>query len=121
MIPTAAPVRHTHAAELGFPVAVARLKIRGGFWRWLVQQCPIPNCVFKSHVHGGGNVGGDPRLYLSHRAHLSGGRGYVLIDGDPAHTLALIAKHRAASSGGVSGSGRSSRMAAGAGGGGLDA
>ena len=83
----------SQANELGFPIAIARLKAGRGFWRWVVAQCPIPGCIFREHVHGGGSLDEDPKKMLGHRNHLDRtNRGYLIVDGYPEDSAKLIAK-----------------------------
>jgi hypothetical protein len=66
------------------PIALVRLERRGvqNFWR--VLTCPLCGATGKrSHWHGAGIPGEDPRRYLSHRsAHCTPMRpgGYLLVE-----------------------------------------
>jgi hypothetical protein len=71
----------------------------GRYWRWIVRRCDL--CGSGPHIHGGGEVTGDPRRRLSYRvAHcaLLGGRTakleYQLVDANPDSTARLIAEAR---------------------------
>jgi hypothetical protein len=84
-----------------FPLAQARLAIAPGgeTFDWLVDCCPICG---RSHCHGGGLVGEDPRRMLGHRARhcrdlkrATGGvvsrcMGYILVDANPTRTLTML-------------------------------
>jgi hypothetical protein len=89
------------SASADYPIAIGRLEAGRGYWRWIVAVCPIPGCIFGSHIHGGGLLSENPVRLLSHRSHLSGGGGYELVDGFPEHTAALIAKHQGLVCGGA--------------------
>ncbi len=67
-----------------YPPAPAILKPSRGCYRWLVPRCPLCG---KQHQHGGGQLTGDPRTLLGHRAAHCGGsqrlgesRGYALVE-----------------------------------------
>ena len=73
------------------PAAPARLEVRGFYWAWVVEVCPVWGCSIGRHVHGGGPLYEDPRDMLGHRAHLGLRGGYVLTDPESKRTAELIA------------------------------
>lgn len=46
-------------------IAYARLKRFRGVYLWEVPHCPYCG---RTHTHGGGEITGDPRSYLSYRS-----------------------------------------------------
>jgi hypothetical protein len=67
-------------ADTAIPVARAHLVRGATCWRWVVDRCP--HCG-KRHGHGGGELAGDPRRYLTHRvADCGADGGYTLVEAE---------------------------------------
>jgi len=62
------------------PEVEATLVNSGSVWLWVIKKCPF--CGVE-HVHGGGNIKGDPRKLLGSRsAHCNANSvgGYILVE-----------------------------------------
>jgi len=80
----------TEAASVPFAPAILEIGKDRHFWHWRINTCPICG---RSHSHGGGPVGADPRIFLSHRAaHCRdiNANGYLLIDAEPSRTVSML-------------------------------